>query len=162
MTGPEPAPAPPRVIPRPLPGRDDDLFWSYLQAGQVRIQQCRACGQWRYPPAPVCARCLSEESQWLPVDGGGTLLSWATFHRRYFPMIDPPYTVVAVQLDEGPIMCADLRGAGPAALELGQRMSLAIEPAAFGDGQACSIFSWQLAGAVPRPGEQATRKGTGS
>ncbi len=25
-----------RVIPRPLPGRDDDIFWSYLAAGEIR------------------------------------------------------------------------------------------------------------------------------
>lgn len=134
-----------RVIPRPLPGRDDEAFWAYLAAGGVRVQQCRDCGQWRYPPSPVCARCLSEAAQWRPIEGTGELLSWATFHRRYFPMIDPPYTVVAVALAEGPIMCGDLRGLAPAGLELGQRMQVVIENAVLEDGQECSIFGWQVA-----------------
>ena len=148
--------APRRVIPGRLPGRDDDAFWAYLAAGEVRIQRCGECGQWRYPPSPVCARCLSEAAQWLPVEGTGELLSWATFHRRYFSVLDPPYTVLAVALAEGPIMCGDLRGPDhiqdPAELRLGLPMRLVIEPAVFEDGQECSIFGWQVA----EPGKGGT------
>jgi uncharacterized protein len=154
MTSPQPGQPRGRVIPRPLPGRDDEMLWSYLQAGEVRIQQCQACGQWRYPATPVCARCLSDDTQWRPIAGLGTLQSWATFHRRYFPMIDPPYTVVAVALEEGPILCGDLRGPVPARLELGQRMTVTIEPAVLDDGQPCPIFGWRVA----IPSEPANKK----
>ncbi len=158
MTGPQSDRPRARVIPRPLPGRDDEMFWSYLQSGKVRIQQCQACGQWRYPAAPVCARCLSDDSQWRPIAGRGVLQSWAVFHRRYFPMIDPPYTVVAVALEEGPIMCGDLRGPVPPQLELGQPMTVTIEPAALDDGQPCSIFGWRVA----IPSELANKKDASS
>ncbi len=84
------------------------------------------------------------------------------FHRRYFPVIDPPYTVVAVALDEGPVMCGDLRGPRPGPLALGQRMSLTIEPAALEDGSACPIFGWRVAAVPPGPGELANRKGASS
>jgi uncharacterized OB-fold protein len=133
-----------RVIPRPLPGRDDEVFWGYLAAGEIRIQRCQDCGQWRYPPGPVCARCLSTAAQWVPIEGTGQLLSWATFHRRYFPMVDPPYLVVAVALAEGPIMCGDLRGPVPGELELGLPVRAVIEPASLEDGQECPIFGWRV------------------
>jgi hypothetical protein len=140
------------VIPRPLPGRDDEEFWAHLAAGEIRIQRCQDCGQWRYPPSPVCARCLSVAVQWQPVTGTGELLGWATFHRRYFSELDPPYTVVAVALAEGPVMCGDLRGPAPAELRLGLPMRAVIESAVLTDGQEYSIFGWQVA----EPGKGGT------
>ncbi|MGI4942873.1 MAG: Zn-ribbon domain-containing OB-fold protein, partial [Janthinobacterium lividum] len=35
-----------------------------------------------------------------------TLLSWTTFHRQYLPAFPPPHTVVAIRLEEGPIMAS--------------------------------------------------------
>jgi uncharacterized OB-fold protein len=41
---------------------------------------------------------------WGDIDGKGRVLSWTTFYRGYLPAYPAPHTVVAVELDAGPIM----------------------------------------------------------
>lgn len=82
----------------------DAPMWDSIGRDRMELQQCGQCGALRYPPGPTCPRCLSTEFAWTPVAGTGRLLSWTTFHRQYLPAYPAPHTVVAVQLDEGPIM----------------------------------------------------------
>jgi uncharacterized protein len=82
----------------------DEPMWESIASGTMRLQKCGACGSMRYPPGPVCPKCLSTEFVWTPIAGGGRILSWTTFHRQYLAAYPPPHTVVAVQLEEGPIM----------------------------------------------------------
>ena len=78
-------------------------FWEFARNKEFRLQQCQACGKFRWPPAPVCDRCLSEAFAWTPAAGRGTLLSWVVFHRQYFPEYPPPHLVAIVELEEGPL-----------------------------------------------------------
>lgn len=98
----------PLVRPRPRRLGPEAQFWDYVQAKELRLQRCSDCGYVRYPPAGVCASCLSESFEWEKMSGDGTLLSWVVFHRPYFPELPPPYVVGAVQLSEGPILLANL------------------------------------------------------
>ena len=95
---------PPRVL-----GLYDEHFWHQLKIdGRMHLQCCGACGTWRYPPGPACHACLSPDSEWKPVSGGGELLSWVTFHKQYLPAYPAPYNVIAVRLDEGPTLISNL------------------------------------------------------
>ena len=80
-----------------------EQFWQFTRSKEFRLQRCAACGRFRWPPAPVCDGCLSEDFSWTAVSGKGTVLSWVTFHRGYFPEYPPPHTVVMVELAEGPL-----------------------------------------------------------
>jgi uncharacterized protein len=134
-----------RVIPQPtISGEADLIFWQFLREGEFRLQRCQECGRWRYPPAALCDQCLSEEAEWLPVQGEGRLLSWATFHHRYFSILDPPYVVGAVLLPEGPLVCASMRGAGQEHMELDRRVVAVIDDAILENGEPWAIFDWQL------------------
>lgn len=82
----------------------DKPMWDSIAAGAMRLQRCTANGRFRYPPGPVCPDSLSSDYTWEPISGRGTLLSWTIFHRQYLPAYPAPHTVVAVQLEEGPIM----------------------------------------------------------
>lgn len=42
--------------------------------------------------------------EWAPISGKAKILSWTAFHRKYLPAYPAPHLVVAVQLEEGPIM----------------------------------------------------------
>lgn len=131
-----------RIIPPPLEGVDDVVFWEYLRAGEVRLQRCSSCGQWRYPPGPTCPDCLSAVTEWKRIRGTGNLLAWATFHRRYFPYLPTPYIVAAVTVDEGLLVCGGLRvpdGNGPYP---GARVELEIVEAELPDGRPWAIFDW--------------------
>jgi uncharacterized protein len=106
-------------------GIDDIPMWSSIDRQQLALQSCSDCGHVRYPPASVCPKCLSAQSQWKPVSGLGTLLSWVVFHKKYFDDHLPPYNAVAVQLPEGPIIVSQLKGPEPAGSWIGARVELA-------------------------------------
>ncbi|MCU1593821.1 MAG: hypothetical protein JWO12_1213, partial [Frankiales bacterium] len=57
-------PAPkPAIGDRPTPaiGRDNAFFWEGVEAGELRIQKCNACGYVNHPPQPLCAGCGSSD-----------------------------------------------------------------------------------------------------
>lgn len=99
---------------KPLPKIDslNQGFWENCQAGKLSVQHCKACGDMRYPPSPVCPRCLSADQDWRVVSGDGTLESWVDFHRAYWDGFagDLPYRVCLVRLAEGPVMVSNLVG----------------------------------------------------
>ncbi|MES9541471.1 OB-fold domain-containing protein [Actinomadura sp. NPDC000600] len=98
---------------RPAPQQSlyDKPYWHYAAEGELRLQRCAGCGEFRYPPAPVCPECLDSEHAWEPLSGRGSLLSWTVFHRQYFPEIPVPYVVVVVRTSEGPLLVGNLVGA---------------------------------------------------
>jgi uncharacterized OB-fold protein len=102
----------------------DQPLWENIRAGKMCLQRCAHCATFRYPPAPVCAACLSMESEWVPIQGTGTILSWVVFHRKYFDDFEPPYNAIAVQLAEGPIIISNLAGAEPAGSWIGRAVEI--------------------------------------
>ncbi len=90
---------------KPLPRIDgpNRPFWEGLRAGKVMLQRCSDCGRHRFPATRNCAHCLSDRSDWREVSGAGTVESFCTFHKAYWPSFaaDVPYDVVQVRLDEG-------------------------------------------------------------
>jgi uncharacterized protein len=93
---------------RPYPAQTalNDGYLEGLQAGELRLQRCDDCGQYRFPPSRYCPADLSPRWTWTPVSGRGTLWSWIRMHKRYIPGWEPPYDVALVVLDEGPRMIA--------------------------------------------------------
>ncbi|MDR2567283.1 MAG: OB-fold domain-containing protein [Bifidobacteriaceae bacterium] len=85
-------------------------YWDGLAQGELRLQQCDACGAMRYPDAPCCPECLCDAHTWKPVSGRATLWSWIIMHQRYFEAFDElrPYLVVQIKLEEGPLMVSSL------------------------------------------------------
>jgi uncharacterized protein len=99
--------------PRPVMGVYDKPMWESIRAGAMKLQRCKHCATWLYPPGPSCPKCLSPELEWTPVSGEGKLVSWVVFHRHYLPAYPPPYNAIAVRLAEGPTMISNLEGAMP-------------------------------------------------
>ena len=90
---------------RPVRAMDPyaEQFWAFTKERELRLQQCAACGKFRWPPGPTCDRCLSDDFAWSALSGLARVLSWTTFRRGYFPEYPPPHTVVALELAEGPL-----------------------------------------------------------
>ena len=97
---------------KPLPRQDTDNkpFWAATKDGKFLLHFCKDCGDTRFPPGPVCPKCLSPEQDWKPASGEGTLESWVDFHRAYWDGFkdELPYRVCLVRLAEGPVVVSSL------------------------------------------------------
>ena len=108
--------------------RFERQFWSYVAAGELRIQQCAECGTFRHPPRPLCATCGSTTTEWVAVSGRGEV--WAA------TMISPPtvpafaartpYNAVVVRLDEGVFMFGNVVDSMPESIPVGARVVCTI------------------------------------
>ncbi len=114
-----------------LPARTpyNQPFWDEARQGRLALPHCITCGHTSFPPAPRCPACLSVQQEFRPVSGKATLLSWVVMNRQYFSGFPPPYTVLFISLDEGPLMmanpCVDFP---PESMFCGQRLRAVFEP----------------------------------
>lgn len=114
----------PTKTPAPVGGMYDAPLWESIRAHGMKLQCCRECGQFQYPPAPVCHQCLSSELDWTALSGKGEILSWVIYHRQYLEAYPAPYNVIAVKLEEGPVVISNLEGDVPQASWIGQQVRL--------------------------------------
>lgn len=117
--------------PRPRPTRPDyeQPYWEAARRHELLLQRCTRCQQLRYPFSPVCPDCLTEDADWIPASGRGSLCSWITFRQAFQPYFSDkvPYVVALVDLEEGPRLHANLVGADPATLAIGQPVEVTFE-----------------------------------
>ena len=97
--------------PLPKPDEDSEPFWRACRDGELRMQQCDACGEVRFRPSAVCSACLSEAFHWQALSGRGQVHSFGVVHRALVPGFDDvPYIVALVDLEEGPRMTTQIVG----------------------------------------------------
>lgn len=133
-----------RVPPRPVVGVYDEPYWAFVDACELRVQRCDDCGWLRYPPAPICPRCLADRHEWRRLEGHGRVLAWTTFHRQYFPQLAPPYTIVAVRTLEGPTLVGGLVNADGRTPDIGLPVRATFERVSDEQGE-WRICQWEPA-----------------
>ncbi|HZQ78512.1 MAG TPA: OB-fold domain-containing protein [Acidimicrobiia bacterium] len=91
---------------------DSGWWWEALSAGRLLLPRCDACAAWFFPPMATCPRCAGTAVRGVEAGGRGTVYSWVVVHVALDPSFagDVPYTVVAVDLDEGPRLFGRLLG----------------------------------------------------
>lgn len=103
---------PAMIAERPLPEMSPltEPFWTAARSHQLVIQQCEACGTYRFPPEVGCHACGSTAAAWQPVSGRAVLYSWTVTYPPLLPYFQErvPWPVVIVQLDEGPRLVSNL------------------------------------------------------
>jgi uncharacterized OB-fold protein len=133
---------------KPLPTIDalNAEYWAGTRLGELRVQKCLDCGALAFPPSRHCSACLSERREWVRMSGRGTVWSFGVFHRMYFPSFAPelPYTVVLVQLDEGPKLYSNLVGVRPEDIRIGMPVRAVFEPVT----DAVTLVKFEPAGEV--------------
>jgi uncharacterized OB-fold protein len=114
--------------PRPRIGPDNAPFWQGCREHRLLLPTCRACGKAHLPPGPVCPFCFADEIEWQLASGRGRISTWTRVHKAWFPAFAAatPYTVVQVELDEGPRLTSQLVGvgAGDRPIAIGQRVEV--------------------------------------
>lgn len=110
--------AAPSVPDRPVPPPSalSAPYWEGVAAGRLLLQRCGACGVLRHYPRLVCASCYSTAVTWQESSRRGTIHSWTVSHYAYHPSFadDLPYTLVTIDLEEGPRALGRWRGPTPA------------------------------------------------
>jgi uncharacterized OB-fold protein len=83
--------------------------------------KCRACGAITTPPKMVCRRCASMDMEVVELKGSGKIRTFTTvFVASEGREDEVPYTIVMVELDDGPWIMGNLDGIDPkeASMEL--------------------------------------------
>ena len=109
-------------------------YWDAGRRRELRFQRCTACGQWRFPPQPMCASCHSLDHEWALSSGKARLLSWVVVYPPVLPAWKErtPYVVVLVESDEGCRTMGNLLGA--TADDLRMDMPMRVDFASSVDG----------------------------
>lgn len=115
--------------PAPAVTEDGAPWWEGCRHGELRVQRCTACGQLRWPPAILCARCLTDGGEWVTLSGRGTVYSFIVVHRPQHPAFfgDVPYNVAIVELEEGIRLHSNVVGCTNEELRLGMPVEVVFE-----------------------------------
>ena len=101
---------------------------------QLEASRCPQCGLLAVPPEPIgCERCGTPAAGLVgtTVSSAGVVIGHAVVHEHASPEPTTPFVVVEVRLDDGPVVRSLLRGAGPGAVDLGDRVEGALEDERF-------------------------------
>ena len=104
-------------------------FFEGASKGRLVVQKCDACGKLRFPPAQVCAECMSRNLGWVAVSGRGAVYSYTIMHRAYHPAFagKVPYALVVVELEEGGKITSNVVGIDPHRLKCGMAVEVIFE-----------------------------------
>jgi uncharacterized protein len=96
-------------------------YWQAAKRHEFVAQRCRACGYVHLPPGPVCTNCLSDDQDWVPLSGKGTINSYGVYHQQWHPGFADamPYNVALIELAEGPQIISQVIGCENDALACG-------------------------------------------
>ncbi|UZJ30885.1 Zn-ribbon domain-containing OB-fold protein [Streptomyces endophytica] len=111
-------------------------YWEAAAQGRLLLRRCRAegCGRAHHYPREFCPYCWSEDVDWEPAAGRGTLYTWSVVHRNDLPPFGDrvPYVAAVVDLAEGPRMMTEIVGCPEADLRIGMPLVVDFR----GDGDA--------------------------
>ncbi len=118
------------VVAKPLPPQTPEWapFYQAAARGVLSLPCCQQCGEFRFPPRPVCPQCLGRTFRWQEASGRGEIWSYVVMHQVYHPAFadEVPYAVVLVRLVEGPKILSRLVDVEPQAIEIGAAVEVAF------------------------------------
>ena len=85
-----------------------------LKQNKLLGLKCRSCGALTVPPKMVCRQCASPDMEVEELKGTGKIRTFTTVYVASEGREDEvPYTIVMVELDEGPWIMGNLDGIDP-------------------------------------------------
>ena len=109
---------------KPLPDTADPLsapYWEGTKRRELLVRKCKGCGEYQWPPRPMCVCCHSFDFEWVKVSGRGTLYTYTVVNRAFNLAFedDVPYGIAVVELEEGPRMVGNSVDMNPMDLKVG-------------------------------------------
>ncbi len=107
--------------------RSSTPFWEGIKENKLLIQKCAGCGKILHPPRPMCPACLSNKSEHIEASGKGKIYSFVTYNKSPHKGFKAPYTVVLVELEEGPRVISNMVDVKADEIEIGMPVEVAYE-----------------------------------
>jgi uncharacterized OB-fold protein len=81
--------------------KENREFFGYCAKGEFRLQKGKESGLLRDPPTTACPWSTDRDYDWVPVEGKGTVHSYAEVHHAIQPAFKEhvPYMMLLVDLD---------------------------------------------------------------
>lgn len=76
-------------------------FWAGVDRGELLRPVCGRCGRSFFTPQVVCPSCGSEQWDYQPSAGTGTVYSFTVVHRPPEAAFEAPYVLAIVDVAEG-------------------------------------------------------------
>lgn len=118
----------PEEISTVFPDATSREFWDRCARHELAFQRCRECATFRNPPSPVCYKCHSNDTEWVPVEGLGTLFSWTIVTHGVHPALQEylPFNVALVEFPDAPgvRLITNIVDAAPEELVVGMPVQL--------------------------------------
>ena len=112
------------VKPLPKPTETSRPFWDAAKQHRLQLQHCGGCQSFIYYPRDRCPHCLSDQLEWRPVSGKGTVYSYTTVRRASIrSFADKPYVLAIVELEEGVRMTTNIEAA-PESVKIGMPVTV--------------------------------------
>ncbi len=128
---------------RPASSRDTAFFWEGVKVHELRIQQLPG-GALQHPPVPALWQDPADPIDYVVSSGRGTVFSYVVHHAPKVPGRTVPFVIALVELEEGVRMLGELRGADPAAVEIGLPVRATYIDFPAGDsGPEWSLYAWE-------------------
>ena len=113
----------------PAANADTKPFWDGCARDTLLLQRCSSCQAYRHPPAPICPNCLSDQHEWIPASGRGSVYTFVVVResraRGWDKMV--PYVVAVIELEEGPRMLSNLKNVEPEEVAIGMPVEVTFE-----------------------------------
>ena len=113
----------------PKPTVESAPFWEGCNRGELLLQKCGDCAHVFYYARLFCPKCGSRKLDWNAATGKGTIYSFTHVGVSFYGpqwASQIPYTVVLVDLDEGPRMVSRLVSEARAEAKIGDRVELEL------------------------------------
>lgn len=116
-----------KPLPRLTP--DNQPFWEAARRRKLQLPRCRDCGEFHFPPGPVCPFCFGDQLRWEPLSGRGTVSALVVMHRAWLTAFEDalPYAVVQVELEEGPRLTSNVVGVSNEELAVGMAVEVVFD-----------------------------------
>lgn len=114
---------------------DDSLHWplvaeylAHAEECRLVVPECEECGESHFPPRVLCPYCLSSVKL-RESAGRGTVYAFTVVHLEYHPFWEEktPYINALIDLDDGPVMFANLIDCEPDDVAVGDIVTVTFE-----------------------------------
>lgn len=115
------------ILPKSTP--ESAPFWEACDRGELILCHCDSCGNRFYYPRRLCPKCGRSDLGWETAKGTGTVFSFSEVCVSFYGSAwesQIPYTVVLVDLDEGPRMLSRMVPSSEPPVGIGDRVAVSF------------------------------------